>query len=105
MKTKDTKQQKPRPEEEAVIRFREYILEHYTNVPIDGSDKEFHTSMELLWMMRDTIPLLDMGSVTKVMRELDFSLQNLDGFAVWEMHRIDGVRLLEKDFGVSRDGD
>ena len=102
MKTKDTRQQ---PENEAVSQFREYIPKHYTNVSIKGSDAEFLTSMELLWMVRDTIPLLTLGDVTKVMRELDFCLKNVDNFAVWEMYRIDGEHLLEAEFGMSKDGD
>ena len=107
MKTKDTRQSKslPSPKSERVRLFREYVLKHYTNVPIKGSDKEFHSSMELLYMMQGNLPGLTVWDITKVMNELEFETDNFGEFSEWIMYRIDGERLLEAEFGVSRDGD
>ena len=98
-------QNKKQPESEAVRLFREYILQHYTNAPIKGSDKEFRSSQELAWKMHETMPGLTAGEVSKVMRELDFETDYFEEFPAWVLYRIDGEKLLEKEFGVSRDGD
>lgn len=105
MKTKDTRQQKPTSESDSVRLFREYVLKHYTNVPIKGSDKEFHSSMELQYMMCHTMPELTVWDFTKVMKELDFDTDDFGEFSEWIMYRIDGERLLETEFGMTKDGD
>lgn len=104
MKTKDTKQQKPLPESEAMRLFREYILKHFTNVPIKGSNKVYHTSLELKYTLHELIPDLTVQEVTKVMGELDFDTTSFDAFPVWVMHRIDGERELFEDLGFSVGG-
>ena len=69
MKTKDTKPQKQQ-ESEAMRLFKEEILKHYTNVPIKGSDKVYHTSLELKYTMHDLIPDL---TVQEVSNSLNFA--------------------------------
>jgi len=98
-------QNKKKPESKAVEMFRDYILKHYTNVPIKGSDKEFRSSQELVWRMRDTISNITVGEVSKVMRELAFETDDFEEFPAWVLYRIDGEKQLEMEFGVSRDGE
>lgn len=104
MKTKDTKQPQKQPESDAMRLFREEVLKHYTNVPIKGSDKVYHTSLELMYTMREQIPELSVGEVTKVMGSLDFETASFDAFPVWVMYRIDGERELFEDFGFTVGG-
>lgn len=104
MKRNDKKQQK-QPESEAMRLFKEEILKHYTNVPVKGSDKVYHTSLELKYTHQDMIPDLTVGEVTKVMGELDFDTTSFDTFAVWIMYRIDGERELFEEFGFAIGGD
>lgn len=106
MKERNQKQGKqPTQESESVRLFKEYILKNYVNVPIKGSDKEFHSSMELLYMMQGNLPGLTVWNITQVMTELEFGTDNFGELSEWIMYRIDGERLLEAEFGVSRDGD
>ena len=97
---KETKQ----PESEAMRLFKEEVLKHYTNVPFKGSDKVYHTSLELMYTMREQIPELTVGEVTKVMGSLDFETASFDAFPVWVMYRIDGERELFEDFGFTVGG-
>lgn len=103
MKRNDKKQQK-QPESESMRLFRDYILKHYTNEPIKGSDKVYHTSLELKYTMHDAIPDLTVQEVTKVMGELEFDTASFDAFPVWVMHKIDGERELFEDFGFAVGG-
>jgi len=103
MKRNDTKPQKQQ-ESEAMRLFKEEILKHYTNVPIKGSDKVYHTSLELKYTMHDLIPDLTVQEVTKVMGELEFETTSFDVFPVWVMYRIDGERELFEDFGFTVGG-
>ena len=98
MQTKDTNR---KPEDNQAMRqFREWMVQHYVNVSINGADKEFHTSMELLWRMRETIPQLTIGDVCKVLGELLFETTCVGDIATWVLYRIDGQRQLENEFGV-----
>ena len=102
MKTKNSRE--ATPENEASRLFKEEVLKHYTNVPIKGSDKVYHTSLELMYTMREQIPELTVGEVTKVMGSLDFETASFDAFPVWVMYRIDGERELFEDFGFTVGG-
>lgn len=104
MKTNATKQPQKQPESDAMRIFREELLKHYTNVPIKGSDKVYHTSLELMYTMRELIPELTVTEVTKVMGELEFDTTSFDAFAVWVMYRTDGERELFEDFGFAVGG-
>lgn len=103
MKKPSTKQQS-NPESDSMRLFKEEILKHYTNVPTGGSDKVYHTSLELTYTMRELIPELTVAEVTKVMGELEFDTTSFDTFAVWVMYRTDGERELFEDFGFSVGG-
>ncbi len=98
MQTKDTNR---KPEDNQAMRqFSEWMVQHYVNVSINGSDKEFHSTKELLWRMRETLPALTFGDVAKVMGELQFDTALIGESVVWVMYRIDGERQLEEEFGL-----
>lgn len=80
--------------------FREYIRQNFKAKQEPGTDKEFLTSRELVWRVRDTIPSLGIGEVCKVMGELGFETAAISSSAVWVLYRIDGEKELEKEFGV-----
>ena len=102
MKKNDKKQQQT--ESEAIRLFKEEILKHYTNVPVKGCDKVYHTSLELKYTMHDLVPDLTVQEVTKVMGELGFETTSFDVFPVWIMYRIDGERELFEEFGFTVGG-
>lgn len=99
MKKDGTKLQK-KPESESKQLFRDWLLKHYANDYIGGSDLDFYSTIELQHLMRDTLPELTIGEVSQVMHELDFETESFPDGPQWKMYRIDGVRLLEQEFGV-----
>lgn len=100
----DMSRTETKPQNDAMRQFRQWMAHHYVNVSIKGSDKEFHSTKELLWRMRETLPTLTIGDVAKVMGELQFDTALLGESVVWVMYRIDGERQLEEEFGLNTEG-
>ena len=92
---------KKQNEEGSGIRlFRDYVLQHYVNVQIQGADQEFLTGGDIVYRLRETIPELTIADVSKVLGEMQFDTHLIGDMAVWALYRIDGERELEQEFGL-----
>lgn len=80
--------------------FREYIRQNFTPKQQPGADREFLTSRELVWRVRETIPKLGISDVCKVMGELGYETASFSTSAAWVLFRIDGEKELEMEFGM-----